>query len=61
MKFETIPGREENTIFGLKLEKKEVIPDVVSFHDYLPNNITSSPYKKGFSHTSTTKKFNLRR
>jgi len=45
LKFETIPGREDNILYQ-KLEKKEIIPDSVSFKDYLPNHIKYSPFKK---------------
>lgn len=60
LKFSTIPGREDNLMYR-NLEKKEVIPDNVSFSDYLPHNIKHSPKKKPHSHSTVTEKFNLRR
>eukprot|EP00347_Sterkiella_histriomuscorum_P000497 403375623 len=59
VKFETIPGRNDSMYKNL--EKKEVIPDSVSFNEFLPNHMRNSPQKKSFSHSNTTQKFNLRR
>lgn len=64
LKFETIPGREDNLIFGsnsLIDEKEDYSPAFVSHAEFLPNCIKHSPIKKEWSHTNTTLKFNLRR
>lgn len=43
------------------LEKQEIIPTTVSFSDYLPNHMRSSPLKKEYSHSYTTSKLKLRK
>ena len=58
--FEKAQGRDDKLLYRLA-KPKEVLPGEVKCEQFLPNSIKNSPIRREISHSSTTKRLNLRK